>query len=203
MELALAPTATMADAEHCWGELGDSLADINACGQQQQQADCEMLGQEASCADQDMADDLEATDALAGGMSWVAAGDPLDDLEDSLAEGWAAAQAERALINLQQQQSMAVDGDLGSDLAGALQPKVPSHSLATNGLAWAGAGHFWLGMQQQQQQWVWGKGATRKKAAAAAAAGVSGAGSPAARCRKAHRKSPAAVRRSLAWLLQW
>lgn len=58
-DLALAPTVTMAEAEHCWDAvadaLGDSLAGTDFFGQQQQQqgsgGDCEMLGQEPSFAD--------------------------------------------------------------------------------------------------------------------------------------------------------
>lgn len=88
LELSLAPTVTMAEAEHCLDALADALVDSLAgtdfFGQQQQASagDCEMLGQEPSFADADMADDSEAADALAGGMSWVSAGDPLDEQED-------------------------------------------------------------------------------------------------------------------------
>jgi hypothetical protein len=154
-----------------------------------------MLGQEPSFADQDMSDEALA-DALADEMSWVAAGGPLDEEEDSLAEGWAVAQAQHTRTNMQQQQSMAVDRDVGDELTGALQQVTASATCAANGVAGAGAGHSLLGLQQQQQQWLWGAGFILQTAAAARCGGSSTSDSS----KVIHQIRTAAVARSLAWL---
>jgi hypothetical protein len=156
-----------------------------------------MLGQEPSFADQDMSDEALA-DALADEMSWVAAGDPLDEEEDSLAEGWAVAQAQHTRTNVQQQQSMAVDRDVGDELTGALQQVTASATFGTSGVAGAGAcpcaGHSLLSLQQQQ--WLWGAGFTLQTAAAARCGGSSTSGSH----KVIHQIRTAAVARSLAWV---